>query len=193
MTYTLTTAESYAKQVHDAIGAYCLRHETVGSTRRKKPNDIKDVELVCLPDPQRLSELKAIVNSKWGTPKSGPFPSKYTQIRSLVNLDLFWASRETFGLVMFIRTGPRGYVARALGHWKKITNGGYSDEAILWKPDGNGGFVSHPTLTEESVFAALNAPFVPPEHRYETLEEQKRYQQRIRRDTGKNQARHREG
>lgn len=192
MTYSLSTAEGHAKQIHDAIGAYCLEAKTAGSVRRRKPGDIKDVELVCVPDPQHLQALKAVVNSKWGTPKSGHFPSKYTAVRSLLNIDFFWASRETFGLVYFIRTGPRGYVARALAHWKKITNGGYSDEAILWKPDGLGGFVKHPTLTEEEVFAALKAPVCPPEHRYETLLEQKHYQQRIRNDARKNQARHRE-
>lgn len=135
-----------------------------------------------MPNPLYFSELKAIVNARWGKPKIGPFPSKYTAIRSILNLDLFWATKENFGLVLFIRTGPKGFVIRALAHWKQITNGGYSDEAVLWKPNGQGGFEPVPTPEEADVFTALNRKFVPPEHRYENLEQQKRYHQRQRSD-----------
>lgn len=189
MPYDLSTAKRHAKSVHDAIAPYCLWSETAGSVRREKP-DPKDVELVSIPNPAFLSELKAVVNQKWGTPRIGAFPSKYTQIRSVLNLDLFWATKETVGLVFFIRTGPRGFVTRALAHWKQLTNGGYSDEAILWKPDGRGGFEKHPTPTEEDVFAALKSPFVAPQHRYETLLEQMRYHECQRRDARQNKARH---
>lgn len=188
MPYPLSSAKEHAKSVHDAIAPYCLRVEVAGSTRREAPSP-KDIELVAVPKPECLSELKAVANTRWGTPKAGAFPSKYTQIRSVLNLDLFWATRENFGMLLFIRTGPSGFVARALAHWKKVSDGGHSDGGILWKPDGHGGFEKVPTLEEADVFEVLKCHFVLPQHRYDTVEEQSRHYERARSDARKNKAR----
>jgi DNA polymerase/3'-5' exonuclease PolX len=148
------------------VAPLCLRCEIAGSIRRRLP-DCGDMELVSIPNPAHFSKLQDLVNnSNWGKPEIGAFPSKYTRLRTnvVLGIDLFWCSKETFGLNYFIRTGPKEFVTRALAHWKKITKGGFSDEAKLWKPEG-AGFAHHPTPEESDVFAALGCKFVEPEKR----------------------------
>lgn len=161
---TLPEAEALADEILAAISPYCIEARVAGSVRRKKPADIKDVEIVAIPitnDWQAMQKLRDIVNQRWGAPRIGAFPSRYTQVRGRANIDLFWQTRATFGLNMFIRTGSAAWVQRALAYWKKITNGGYSEGALLHLADGT----IVPTLTEEAVFEALKCKFVPPERR----------------------------
>lgn len=122
---------------------------------------IKDVEIVLVPYMQKLRDVETLLNNAWGEPCMGKFPSRYVKIRSRYNLDIFICTPETFGLNFFIRTGPEGFVHRALSHWKKISNGGYSQQAQL--RDRKGDIV--PTPTEEAVFEALQWSFVRPELR----------------------------
>lgn len=149
-----------AEEVRSVLAPLCLRCEIAGSVRRKKQADIKDVEIVAIPDSRRLFDLAAIVNAKWGTPSIGKFPSRYTRVRSAYTLDLFWADRETWGLNFFIRTGPADYSMRGLARWKQLT-GGKSEGAKLYDVNG----VCHPTLEEADVFTLLKWEFVEPEKR----------------------------
>lgn len=164
----LRDALALATEVRNEIAPFCLVGaedyvfcEIAGSVRRRKPDMIKDVEVVAVPNSRHLFELRALVNKKWGEPQVGAFPSKYTRIRGRMNIDLFWCTPETFGLNFFIRTGSDHFVRRALADWKKTTNGGRSEDAQLRKRDGT----IVPTPTEEAVFAALGWRFVNPELR----------------------------
>lgn len=150
-----------AMDVKRILDPLCNQCQVAGSIRRKKSFDIKDVEIVAVPNIAHIHEFMKVVNGHWGPPMVGKFPSKYTRIRGLVNLDLFWCDKETFGLNFFIRTGSAEYVMRALAHWKKITKGGYSKDARLHR--ANGEIVSTPT--EEAVFTALQCAYMPPEKR----------------------------
>lgn len=132
-----------------------------GSVRRLKPDLIKDVEIVFVPNNARLFDLIEIINHKWGEPAIGKFPSKYTRIRGRYNIDIFCCSRDTIGLNYFIRTGSDSFVRRALAEWKKKTGGGYSQDDQL--RDRHGNIV--PTPSEQHVFAALGWRFVNPELR----------------------------
>lgn len=164
----LPDAQKSAKSIIETLAPLCLTDDkgvplcrVAGSVRRLKPDFIKDIEIVAVPDIRRVHEFRDIVNSKWGIPSAGKYPSKYTKVRGAYDLDMFWCTRATFGLNFFIRTGPAEYVARALAAWKKKTNGGCSLESQLRWPDGR----IEETPDEEFVFWALGWKFVPPEKR----------------------------
>src|SRR5688572_27123538 len=105
----LETVERIAKEILDTIRPFCIRAEVAGSTRRKKREDISDIEIVAIPNSAHLVQLRDIVNFQWGAPVTGKFPSKFTKVRGRYNIDFFWCDRETFGLNFFIRTGPADY------------------------------------------------------------------------------------
>lgn len=166
----LIDADKSADLIIAELEPLCLLHQPTGqryckkagSIRRKKPDMIKDIEIVAIPDTSKAFEIRALVNSRWGVPSMGAFPSKYTKIRGAYDIDFFWPNLQTWGLIYFIRTGSAEFAARALARWKKITNGGYAKEGQLHLPDGT----IHPTPTEMSVFKALKMEFVPPEKRF---------------------------
>jgi len=102
---------------------FCLRIEIAGSIRRQKANP-KDIELVAIPQKrpsdlfgdeyQACPEFVKVVNS-WRKIKGEP-NGKYTQ-RALpegINLDLFVASPENWGLIFAIRTGSAEFSHRIL-------------------------------------------------------------------------------
>lgn len=166
---TLGEAQLLAMRVRERLLPLCLRAEIAGSVRREKPDGIKDVEIVAVPNAAFLFELAQVVNGEWGPPGMGRFPAKYTKIRGAANLDLFWCSRETFGLNFFIRTGSDAFVARALARWKMITHGGYSECARLHRADGT----VESTPEELAVFRLLELEFVPPREREGKLKDQR--------------------
>ena len=149
----------------------CRRIEIAGSVRRRKNEDIKDVEVVAIPDNSKLSDLRDRVNGGLaGRVVMGPFPSKYTKLSTAIcNIDIFWVTPESWGLQMLIRTGPAGFSARVLTYWKKITDGGFSNGGILHLSDST----IVPTPEEQDVFDALErfggkpCKFIPPEKRTE--------------------------
>jgi DNA polymerase/3'-5' exonuclease PolX len=167
----LKDAKLLAAEVIQHLEPLCLLHQgetqehvlccVAGSVRRGKLQMIKDVEIVYVPDTTKLQEVAKLLNTKWGEPAIGRFPSLYTKIRGRYNVDLFCCTRETFGMNYFIRTGPDSFCRRFLATWKEKTNGGYSNGAILHLSDGT----VVPTPTELSVFNALGWKFVRPEHR----------------------------
>lgn len=160
-------AKSRADGILQVIRPLCLRSELAGSVRRMKPDDIKDIEFVSIPDPKRAFELRHVVNSAWGKPVMGEWPSLYTKIRLHQNIDFFWTDARKWGLLFFIRTGPAEYGERMLRYWKIITNGGYSKDCILHLADGT----PVETPEEEDVFKAIEkysgkrCPFQAPERR----------------------------
>jgi DNA polymerase/3'-5' exonuclease PolX len=158
-TTRLEDALQSAEAVRAVIGPLCLRCEIAGSIRRKVPF-VGDIELVSIPDPKKLFELKAVVNSKWGPPAIGAFPSKYTRIRGASDIDLFWTTRECWGVCFFVRTGSAEFVRRGFARWNKVS-GGHSHECRFHKKD----LSMIDTLEETDVFKALRAPYCDPQLR----------------------------
>jgi DNA polymerase/3'-5' exonuclease PolX len=144
-------AKKVADEIIAKIRPLCIRAEIAGSVRRQKQDMIKDIEIVAIPNPVHAYELHSVVNSHWGKPAMGAWPSLYTKIRTHVNIDFFWTDPVKWGLLFFIRTGPAEYGERMLRYWKQITNGGKSENCILHLADGTPVF----TPEEEDVYRVL--------------------------------------
>ena len=156
----LTVAQPIAQEIRDELERFCLRIEIAGIIRREK-FEVGDIEIVAVPDSRQLYELRKLVNTKWGTPTKGAFPSKFTMIRGRFNIDIFWPNLRTWGLTYFIRTGSADFVRGALSHWKRLHGEkAHSEDCQLF--DGK-QFV--PTEEEKDVFTALRTPFIEPQDR----------------------------
>src|SRR5437867_4027103 len=101
-TMTLAEAQKIADEIMATLTPFCLRIEIAGSIRRQKPENIKDVEVVLIPSPYCLSKLADIINNRWGRPSIGKWPSKYTRIRSVYNIDIFTATLDNWAMILFI-------------------------------------------------------------------------------------------
>lgn len=163
----LEDAQRSAAAIIQLIAPFCEPNQCVvaGSVRRLVPNP-GDIEIVASPiirEPDKFFALRDLVNGgKFGRVVKGEVPSRYTQVDDGTRkVDFFWQDRSRWGLNLFIRTGSERFVADALVYWKKLTNGGYSEGAILHLADGT----PVPTPTEEAVFEALKCKWVPPEKR----------------------------
>ena len=120
------TAKQIATNILDVLKPACTRIEIAGSLRRGKP-DVKDIEIVCVPDVSRkprpvfgaaqtfataLDECVA-AQPKWTVHKNGP---RYKQIElpllagEFVMLDLFIVLPPAqWGVIYAIRTGPADF------------------------------------------------------------------------------------
>lgn len=167
--------------LHDAVGIaekykaqlkpFCDQIEIAGSIRRKKP-DVGDIEIVCIPHQQiDKVDLFSGVSTRpvpgfistvnmWRKVKGEP-TGKYTQ-RQLVegiNLDLFIATKENWGLIFAIRTGSAEFSHQVLATgWVKA---GY--ESVNGMLRKNGETIAVPE--EEDLFKLIGKPFIPPEDR----------------------------
>jgi DNA polymerase (family 10) len=163
--------EPLAFKVLTTIEPMCQRTQIAGSIRRFRPL-INDIDIVL--EPKVMSQnvdtwlqiIKIIrhefdaVTSKQG-PKLAtlyiPFASKKGQ--GHVQLDLYRASPETYGILLLIRTG-------SAQHNVYLCNLAINKGLCLEYSRGlikNGNVIAG--RTEEEVFAALGLPFVPPGNR----------------------------
>ena len=140
----LVSARSIAQQYAMQLLPYCLkvpkingivnRIKIAGSIRREK-DEVKDIEIVCIPDPEKILEFAQFVE---GLKKiKGEATGKYTQ-RELpegINLDLFMADEKNFGLIMMIRTGSWEYSKRMM--WECKTRGFYVKDGYLFETSSN--------------------------------------------------------
>ena len=121
---------NYAEALHIAeklkadLAPYCERIEIAGSVRRKKPENIKDIEIICIPkmfvrERTLMGDdvlgscldvaIATILIREWGAKciKNG---GKYKQVElPWSKLDLFITTPECWGVIFAIRTGPADY------------------------------------------------------------------------------------
>ena len=158
----LNKALKIAERVKAELAPHCERVEIAGSIRRRKP-EVGDIEIVAIPKPYDVglfaSGIAPIVE-QW--PKvRGSLPCKYTQ-RTLpdgIALDLFFATRENWGLIFAIRTGSADYSHRVLAcGW--VRNGYKSVDGMLTR-DG----VAVAVPEERDLFRLAGVRWVEPEER----------------------------
>jgi DNA polymerase/3'-5' exonuclease PolX len=164
----IVQATAIAERVKAELAPYCERIEIAGSVRRRK-SEVKDIEIVAIP--QRViadlfgSETTvdphfcAVVN-QWRAVKGLP-TGKYTQRRlpDGINLDLFRANADNWGLQYAIRTGSADYSHYVLATgWVKA---GYTSvEGQLHR------LGRHIPIREEAdLFTLLGLPGVDPSQR----------------------------
>lgn len=150
----LEQAENLAEQFIREIAVYCEKIKIVGSIRRKK-KECRDIDLVLLAKPEQLWNLllklkklsKSVVDGK--------------QVKRVIykgeQIDLYFATPETWGVLILIRTGSAQHniklsmIARKKG--MKLTHKGLiKDEKNI-------------SSTEQEIFNLLDLTYVPPEER----------------------------
>lgn len=154
----LTDALPIAQKYRNDLAAFCSRCEIAGSIRREKP-EVKDIEIVCIPQGKYLLEFKNYVEALYKL--KGDALGKYTR-RSLpegIALDLFITTKEKWGVIFAIRTGSANY-----SHWlaQQWSRKGYrSENGILIDAQEDKYFFEE----EEQLFAFLGVPFKHPKER----------------------------
>ena len=158
----LQQALSIAEKVKKQLAPFCDRIEIAGSIRRKKP-EVKDIEIVAIPKPFETglfeSGIATVVN-QWEKVK-GELPCKYTQriLPEGIKLDLFFAERANWGLILAIRTGSAEYSHKVLAtEWVKR---GYKSEGGYLTTNGHAVALHE----EQDLFKRLGLPYVAPEKR----------------------------
>jgi DNA polymerase/3'-5' exonuclease PolX len=154
----LEEAQIIAEKYVRLLKPYCQRIRIAGSVRREKP-EVHDIEIVCIP--QDLMGFSKEVNL---LPKiKGEPTGKYTQ-RKLpegINLDLFMANEENWGLIFAIRTGSADFSHKILAcGWVK--KGYHSKNGKLTDEQGREIILRE----EEHLFDFIGIPFVKPKLRF---------------------------
>jgi len=160
----LDKALKIAEKVMAELEPHCERIAIAGSIRRKKP-EVKDIEIVAIPKPYDIGLFSsgiALVVNQWHKVK-GELPCKYTQriLPEGIKLDLFFATKDNWGLVYPLRTGSAAYSHKILATgWVKC---GYRSVS---------GYLHHERMDftrgvreEKELFELIGIPWVPPEKR----------------------------
>lgn len=161
----LKYASIIAESVKEQLAPHCLRIEIAGSIRREKPN-VKDIEVVIVPRPYDTglfaSGIATVVDQwKFILGHLGP-KCKYAkrELPDGINLDLFIADKNNFGLIYLIRTGSSEWNVKTMIPALR-QHGYYMEGGKLWAIDG-----IHIATTEESdLFFCACLDFVPPKER----------------------------
>lgn len=172
-------AKVVAEWFMEILRPVCERIEIAGSLRRKKP-DVGDVEIVCIPktfpadrtlfgdsfldQPRRDPEFASVIREQClegqltickGDLRTG----KYIQLRHRgtgLQIDLFTATPENWGLIYAVRTGSAEFSHQVLAKgWVK--KGFHSVEGLL---------MCHsqpvPVPEEDDLFRLIGVPWVDP-------------------------------
>jgi DNA polymerase/3'-5' exonuclease PolX len=164
----LDHAIAIAERVKAQLAPHCDRIAIAGSIRRRKP-DVGDIEIVCIPKRtaaghRSVAWVIAVIGA--GRPMKGdPRIARYVQFQTrggdgpIINVDIFTATPQNWGLIYAIRTGSADF-----SHWTL---------ACGWVRNGYksvGGMLSRagaavPVREERDLFRLAGVPWVEPEAR----------------------------
>ena len=154
----LRHAQEAARAVVAQLEPFCRRIEVAGSVRRQAP-EVRDLEIVCIPEVAKYLEFQRLVDS-W--PKvRGQSTGRYTRrklLRHNLELDLFICSAQTWACNLTIRTGCAEF-SQALAVRAK-TCGLRFEGAQLWSGSRSTG-----VREEQEVFDLFGLPWIPPTQR----------------------------
>lgn len=184
----LIQARRIANSLVEAMQPYCVEIQVAGSIRRGK-SECRDIELVAVPkyeerpnpdllfgDPIQVNLLHEQVSNDahirwiktgvteiidWSIKADG----KYWRglLPEGIKLDLFLTTVESFGLILTIRTGPATWSKELVTNQHK--GGLLPDHMKVFSGSLWHGETRIETPTEQSVFDAIDIPFIPPEAR----------------------------
>lgn len=152
----LEEAEQIYSDVSQVLGPYCDKIVVAGSVRRQRPFP-RDIDIVAIP---KMGTLRGILPMLFDTLLfNGP---KLARLRYKgMQVDIYYASDETWATLLLIRTGPKESnialcsIAQARG-WKLHANG----DGLF---DGQGRRIAGDTELE--IFHALGLKYKEPEER----------------------------
>jgi len=159
--------ETLALEIISAIEPYCLRAQIAGSIRRRK-DTVNDIDIVVEPKLQSWIQIIKEIRREFDavTEKQGaklatlyvPFTSKQDQ--GYVQVDLYRASKNTWGILLLIRTGSAKHNIYLCNlAIKKGYRLAYSKGLLNEK----GEIIA--SKTERHVFQALGLDYISPEDR----------------------------
>jgi DNA polymerase/3'-5' exonuclease PolX len=174
----LAEAERIAHTIIADLRPVCERIQVAGSVRRRK-SLVGDIELVAIPryDPAGLFGDRQ-ANALWAHLHAGDTyrftkgdnpDGRYYQLGLPaypdLQVDLFLAQPDNWGLTLLVRTGNAAFSTEMLARWKRVQGIGReqpgSVEGRLVTRDGR----VVPTPDEETIFRLLGMAVVPPEER----------------------------
>jgi DNA polymerase/3'-5' exonuclease PolX len=150
----LEQAEKLAEQFIHEIVVYCEKIKIVGSIRRRK-TECRDIDLVLLAKPEELWNFALKLK------RISKINIDGKQVKRVIykgeQFDLYFASPETWGALVLIRTGSAEHnialSKRALNMGMKLSHKGLiKDGKII-------------ASTERKIFDLLDLSYVPPEER----------------------------
>jgi DNA polymerase (family 10) len=176
--WPLAEAERIAAAIVADLAPSCTRIQVAGSVRRRK-EVVGDIEVVAIPRyaPAGLFG-DCMANLLWehlhasdayrftkGDHATGRYYQLTLPRHVGVQLDLFLAQPDNWGLTLLVRTGSAGFSTALLARWKRRQGIGRdqpgSVDGRLVTRDGR----AVPTPEEETVFRLLGMQPVPPEQR----------------------------
>ena len=155
----LEKGQEIAAEVINRLSPYCQKIEVAGSIRRQKET-VHDIDIVLIPsDPWNLeSEVLALARPR-RPQKSGTKLKRFDYNGAQV--DLYFASAETWATLLLIRTGSKENNIRLCTLAKK--KGWHLAASGDGLFDDTGRRVAGDT--EESIYKALGLPYQEPEKR----------------------------
>ncbi len=191
--FELETARRIVGELVDMIRPACDRMEVGGSIRRGRPT-VKDAELIAIPLNGRANELWAWIDgmvevgevekavyvdkngkasNKWGPKYRGLFFQE-------IKVEIFLANEINWGFQKWLRTGPgdaNTYIMSCLiqqrARLRFIDGDGWYSPGNLWhKPNSAGKWLAEDKVQldipdEDTLFALLGMPYLPPNERSE--------------------------
>lgn len=186
----LAHAETIANELVDILAPTCDRIKIVGSIRRRR-DMVADVELLVIPKIEvvaydlfgeptqtvdRFNEACKVLHGngditdrldKNGRPAWG---SRYKRVKyNGFPVDLFSVmDPDSWGVLMMIRTGSAEFSRNNVTQKRMggvLPNDKFVKDGSLYRLNRDGSSDVIPTPTEESFFAAIDSPWIPPERR----------------------------
>lgn len=171
----LSQATAIANRIRARLAPFCERIEIAGGCRRLKP-EVHDIELVAIPrtvaepglfgnqgtrrDPNFIEDAREIGLIRKGYLGTG----RYVQFElpEEINLDLFMATRDNWGLIYAIRTGSAAYSHEVLAKgW--VRAGYHSLDGHLIKTEfKDGKYEKIPVREERDLFDLIGLFWADP-------------------------------
>ncbi len=152
----LERAQRIAEAVVKRLSPYCSRIEVAGSVRRKKTT-VKDIDFVLIP-----SDLWNLHHEIKGMGQVRMSGNKIMRVMvGSVQVDLYFASEQTWATLLLIRTGSaENNIRLAIMAKKRDWHLAASGDGLF---DEGGQRLAGDT--EESIYGALGLPYQRPEER----------------------------
>jgi len=168
--HQLGEAQIAAEEIRQALEVVAERLEIAGSIRRRRPW-VRDVDLVLIPQGEWIRDLQGIRQPMPGLSRWFDIPRLINDMAGRIirkgppliaaavqgiQVDVYCATEETWGIQMLVRTGPKEFNvelckrAQRLGMHLNPQTGIFKDEKC------------GASRTEKEILKALGLPFIEP-------------------------------